>query len=249
MKTLIKHRIDPGNNNPCKNFTLIELLVVIAIIAILAAILLPALNNARAKGKEIVCVNNLKQFSTVNMLYVADWDGWLPYSVEDNKLWDYLLMPYLNYPQAVATANAKDGYSVFHCPSGIPNPAVNSYRQRGYAYNQRIAENYHGIMAKLVKIETPHDTVLMIDMHGGDSYPNRELYTFPGTKNLPSLAPIWKKDKVQYICYRHLNKSNVLFVDGHAFSCVKGTYSDNPAGYGLGWIPLGTRWQNEGPVF
>src|SRR5439155_19470225 len=59
-------------------FTLVEVLVGLAIIAILAALLLPALSSAKAKGKQIGCANNLKQLGLGFQVYAADNDGRLP---------------------------------------------------------------------------------------------------------------------------------------------------------------------------
>ena len=83
-----------------KGFTLIELLVVIAIIALLMAILMPALQRVKKQAKGIVCKNNMKQIGMAANLYAEDYDLFVPRSagwstITDMRPWFQCFMPYL----------------------------------------------------------------------------------------------------------------------------------------------------------
>ena len=84
-------------------FTLVELLVVIGIIALLVAILLPALNKARQRAQTMVCSSNLRQIGVMFNLYVTDNQGWLP-----PLNWKHNLDPTIDPPN-------HDSYGMVHC--------------------------------------------------------------------------------------------------------------------------------------
>lgn len=216
-----------GTKSKAKEFTLIELLIVIAIIAILTGILLPALNNAKAKAYGISCLSNEKQMGIALQQYFHDYKDYFPLcSTITGERWPDLLGPYLNVP-----LQKKNGYYRFappynkpgpmHCPADYETEKLyDEATTKGMELTQSYLVNFFtrscdfgyseaNQLIRLNSVKMPSKTMYMTDgAHGGKSnvYISRALYPFQiGT--LPS-DPGMR--------FRHGQNSNLLMTDGHA---------------------------------
>jgi prepilin-type N-terminal cleavage/methylation domain-containing protein/prepilin-type processing-associated H-X9-DG protein len=136
------------------SFTLIELLVVIAIIAILAALLLPALGKAKEMARNVKCCSNLQQQATIMNLYASDYAGFVPYSLPyivgypPAGFWEFLMAPYAGIKvEYTASGWYKDlgaklrEDNIFRCPEADKGflSAMASY---GYSHLQGYGHNF-----------------------------------------------------------------------------------------------------------
>ncbi|MDD2708178.1 MAG: prepilin-type N-terminal cleavage/methylation domain-containing protein [Verrucomicrobiae bacterium] len=189
-----------------KAFTLVELLVVLGIISMLAALLSPALRQAREQSRRIVCMNNLRQIGVALHQYSADNDGRLP-TIDQWRWYGTFPKTYYYWPMAiqryVKTPKPEEG-GVLDCPSHTKKSSTGNVFRNGYTINSHCVDSSTGGWGKLLSaFDRPEATIAFFE-DTGLMTSCRYTEAVPG-----GVDPLWTG---------HLGKANCLMVDGHVES-------------------------------
>lgn len=217
-------RGSPSGNQ--RGFTLVELLVVIAVIAVLASMLLPALSAGKASAARVHCVSNLRQLGLASQMYLDDnngaffryggsptnggrlyWFGWMGAGAEGERLFlpqDGVLHPYLQ-GRGVTLCAGMNRYA-----SQLKNKATGA--SYGYGYNLSLSASQSQPPVRFTSLSRPASLALMADAAQVNTWQPpasvsnpmlEEWYYIDNSTNQPNTH------------FRHRERANVVFCDGH----------------------------------